>query len=132
MTTDIDRLEVLETGALKKTGDAYHLVALGEDHIDQILALEDIAFRSLGADEQHYLLRKDRAYFEKHFAAGGTMLGIAHEGRLIAQSIVINPTAARPATGMSDMKIDADAGKNGRTHALAEVAVETPTAGRSS
>ncbi|MDE2336820.1 MAG: GNAT family N-acetyltransferase [Alphaproteobacteria bacterium] len=163
MTTQIDtkQIKILHTGRLKKNGATCHLAALDAGHIGQILALEDAAFKVLGADERHYLLRKDAAFFARHFAAGGTVLGIVAvsadgSAQLVAQSIVINPTAARPETGMTDMAVAvapekltvlegvivdpawrgnglmdamvmhwlAQAGKNGRTHALAEVAVE--------
>jgi hypothetical protein len=93
--------EALGTGQLKKTGEEYTLVSLSDKNIDQILALEDVAFAGLAAGEEAYLLRKDRNFFENHFAAGGDVLGVVHNGHLIAQSIIVNPTAAHPKTGMA-------------------------------
>ncbi len=158
MTTKIDLKEttVHETGLLKKSGGQFALVALTAAHLEQILALQETAFKSLGTDEQHYLLQKDADFFARHFAHGGAVIGVVADGRLVAQSIVLNPTAAHPAHGMTDMKIAArpqsltvlegvivdpayrgnklmdvmvrhwllQAEKNGRTEALAEVAVE--------
>ncbi len=158
MTTEIDIKEttVHETGLLKKSGGQFALVALTAAHMEQILALQEAAFKSLAADEQHYLLQKDRGFFTRHFAHGGAVIGVVADGKLVAQSIVFNPSAAHPASGMTDMAISAQpeqltvlegvvvdpayrgnklmdvmvrhwlgqAAQNGRTEALAEVAVE--------
>ena len=93
-------IETLETGRLKKTGEEYSLVLLSGKNIDQILSLEDIAFASLSPEEEAYLLKKDRDFFKQHFAAGNAMLGVVHNGKLIAQSVIINPTPAYPKIGM--------------------------------
>src|ERR1700722_14739448 len=96
MDIDLRDTKVLGTNRLEKTGEEYSLVLLSAKNIDQILALEDVAFANLSAEEQTYLLRKDRDFFEKHFAAGNDVLGIIHKGRLAAQSVIVNPTPARP------------------------------------
>ena len=99
-TLSITDIKTLETGHLKKTGEEYSLVLLSDKNIDQILALEDIAFASLSPEEEAYLLKKDRNFFKQHFATGNAMLGIVHEGKLIAQSVIVNPTPAHPKIGM--------------------------------
>jgi hypothetical protein len=100
MDLSITDVTTLETGHLLKTGEEYSLVRLSATNIDQILALQDIAFANLTKDQGDYLLRKDRDFFTNHFAAGGDMLGIVHNGNLIAQSIIVNPTKEHPKTGM--------------------------------
>lgn len=100
LTTDTTSIK---TGTLEKTGESYALVSLSADDIDQILALEDLAFDALPDDEKAFLLKKDRAFFENHFAQGNTMLGILKGSCLIAQSVILNPTTAHPKTGMVDM-----------------------------
>lgn len=108
---DLDTTTLLKTAPLPKTGGAYALVLLTAEHIDQILTLQDKAFGTLSPQEQTFLLRKTRDFFEKHFAEGNTVLGVVHNGTLIAQSIVINPTTRNPKTGMVDMKLEGKADK---------------------
>jgi predicted GNAT family N-acyltransferase len=107
MNTPVDLRDtaVLATSRLKRTGEEYSLVFLSATHIDHILALQAVALAELTAAEQHYMVKKDRAFFEEHLAAGHHVFGIVHEGRLIAQSVVVNPTAAHPKTGMTDMQL---------------------------
>ena len=102
--TDIDLHDItaISTGRLEKTGAAYSLVLLSPENVGQILALEAIALASLPQAERAYLAMKDRAFFESHFAAGNDVLGVIHDGRLIAQSIVVNPTADHPETGLAE------------------------------
>jgi len=158
MNTDIDlkTAPTLKVGTMKKSGEQFALVSLSAQNIDAILALQDIIFDSLPEQEQSFLLRKSREFFEKHFAAGNIVLGVVHNGQLVAQSVVVNPTAQNPKTGMVDMVLDAQpqdvtiiqgvvvnpayqgnrlmtemvdawlaiAEKQGRTHAIAEVATD--------
>jgi RimJ/RimL family protein N-acetyltransferase len=152
---DLKNTHTLKVDTLKKTGEQYALVSLSAGNIDAILALQDVIFSSLSAMEQSFLLRKSRKFFKKHFAAGNIVLGIVHNGQLVAQSVIVHPTAQNPKTGMVDMALDAKpeevtiiqgvvvhpayqgnrlmtamvdawleiAEKQGRTHAIAEVAV---------
>jgi len=99
---DLNGTEVLRTGQLKKIHEEYSVVALSARHIDQILALKEVAFAHLRDGEQVYLANnKDRIFFEEHFSAGDAVIGIVHNGRLIAQGIIVNPTPARPETGIA-------------------------------
>jgi hypothetical protein len=100
---NIAGMAVLQTGQLRKTGGNYALVRLSPEHIDAILKLEDAAFAALTKEEASFLLKKDRAFFEAHFAQGNSVLGIVHNGALIAQSVILNPSARYPKTGMADM-----------------------------
>jgi hypothetical protein len=103
---DLNETAVHRTGRLKKTGEEYLLVSLSAQHIDQILALKELAFAHLGERERVYLANnKDRVFFEDHFSAGNAVIGIVHDSRLIAQAIIVNPTAARPETGI-DIEMD--------------------------
>jgi len=104
MSTDIDLNDtnVLRKDQLKKTGEEYSVVLLSAKNIDQILSLQDIAFANLKGQESMFLANnKDRNFFEKHFANGNQVIGIVHDGRLIAQAIIVNPTKANPTTGMA-------------------------------
>jgi N-acetylglutamate synthase-like GNAT family acetyltransferase len=157
MSTDIDlkNTQTIKVDTLKKNGGQYALVSLSAGNIDAILALQDVIFDSLSAKEQSFLLRKSREFFEKHFAEGNIVLGVVHNGQLVAQSVIVHPTAQNPRTGMVDMVLEAKpeevtiiqgvvvhpayqgnrlmtemvdawlaiAEKQGRTHAIAEVAV---------
>ncbi len=107
MNTDIDLRDttVLAAGRLKKTGEEYSLVRLSSKNTDQILALQEVAFADLTSDEMHYLKRKDHGWFDKHFADGNTVLGVVHKGHLVAQSIILNPTAENPKLGMTNMDL---------------------------
>ncbi len=106
MTTN-DNKNVLKSGTLKKTGAPYTIIALGAEDIPQILKLQDAVFDSLTAEEQNYLLRKEKGFFENHFSKGNMVLGIVSEGQLIAQSVILHPTAQNPKSGMTDMILNA-------------------------
>jgi hypothetical protein len=106
MTTN-DNHKTLKTGTLKKTGAPYEITTLTPADIPQILNLQDEVFDSLTADEQNFLLRKDKSFFENHFAHGNIVLGIVSEGKLVAQSVILHPTSAHPKSGMTDMALDA-------------------------
>lgn len=106
MTTN-DSNKILKTGTLKKTGAPYEITTLAPSDIPQILKLQDEVFDSLTADEQNYLLRKEKSFFENHFANGNIVLGIVSEGKLVAQSVILHPTTAHPKSGMTDMALDA-------------------------
>lgn len=105
MTTAIDlsTTQFLKNGTLPKTGSDYALVFLGPAHIGQILALQDIAFADLSPAEEGFLLKKEGGFFQDHFAHGGAMLGIVADGKLVAQSAIVKPTAQHPKHGMVDM-----------------------------
>ncbi len=98
-------VEVVKTGTLEKTGEEYSLVLLSAQHIPQIIALQDIAFADLTEQEKTFLLRKDSEFFKKHFTEGNAVLGIVHDGKLISQSVIVNPTAENPKTGIPDMEL---------------------------
>ncbi|MBI3440284.1 MAG: GNAT family N-acetyltransferase [Proteobacteria bacterium] len=153
---DLQYAHILKTGTLKKTAGEYSLVLLAASHIDSILALQEVVFATLSDQSQAFLLRKDKDFFEQHFARDSLVLGIIHDGQLVAQSVVVHPTTAHPKTGMVDMALDVPvenitviqgvivhpdyqgnrlmtalvdtwlelAEKQGRTHAIAEVAVD--------
>ena len=100
-------VNVLKTGSFRKTDGEYTLNLLSVQNIDQILALQEAVIAVLPEQEQNFVLKKDRAFFENHFAVGNAVIGILHEGQLIAQSVIVNPTAAHPKTGMTDMALKA-------------------------
>ncbi len=106
MTTN-DNQKHLKIGTLKKTGAPYAIMTLSPSDIPKILKLQDEVFDSLTADEQNFLLRKDKSFFENHFAHGNIVLGIVSDGKLVAQSVILHPTSAHPKSGMTDMALDA-------------------------
>ena len=97
---DLHSIEVLKTGRLKKTGEEYAVVSLSSQNIDQILALREAVYSRLDEGEKVYLAAKDRAFFEWHFAMGNEALGIVHANRLVAQALIVYPTADCPETGI--------------------------------
>ncbi len=107
----LDHTPILKQSSLPKTGGGYALVLLSGQHIDQILSLQDTVFDTLSAEEQGFLLKKNRAFFENHFSNGNAVLGIVHGGHLIAQSIIVHPTSKNPKTGMVDMTLNAPTDK---------------------
>jgi ribosomal protein S18 acetylase RimI-like enzyme len=108
---DMHKDKFIKTGTLKKTGGAYTLFLQTPGNINAILGLQDKVFDGLTAEEQAFLLRKNRQFFEGHFHGDNLVLGVMHEGKLIAQSIVTNPSAASPKTGMTDMALDVPSDK---------------------
>lgn len=102
---DINALTILKQDILPKTGGDQTLVLLTGNQMDQILALQDKVFNSLSEAEKPYLLKKEKEFFQKHLDHGNLILGVVHDGQLIAQSILLNPTKEHPKTGMVDMKL---------------------------
>jgi hypothetical protein len=100
---NLDDKLILKSSKLAKNGGTFDLVHLTINDIAHILRLQDKVFSALSADEKSFMLKKDRCFFEKHFKSGNTVLGVIHNGQLIAQSIIVNPTADNPKTGMVDM-----------------------------
>lgn len=94
---------IFKTDSLIKTGQQYQIVLQTPADIDAILALQETVMKDLTAEEQSYLVPKDRAFFEKHFASDNIVLGVMVDGKLVAQSIIVNPTKKNPKTGMTDM-----------------------------
>ena len=94
---------IFKTDTLIKTGQEYQIVLQTPADIDAILALQATVMDDLTEEEQSYLVPKDRAFFEKHFASDNIVLGVMVDGKLVAQSIVVNPTKKNPKTGMTDM-----------------------------
>ncbi len=93
----------LKTGALIKTGQPFDIVLQTSADIPAILHLQKTVMDQLGDEEQSYLVPKDRAFFEKHFASDNIVLGIKVDGQLVAQAVIVNPSAKNPKTGMTDM-----------------------------
>lgn len=105
---DIHDLHALREFSLpRKAGGTGTLVSLSPEHIDQILSLQDEVFGALSEDERAFLVKKNRAFFEAHFSHGNIVLGIVHDGHLVAQSVIVNPTTQHPKTGMVDMALTA-------------------------
>lgn len=102
-----DHKAILRSGTLPKQEGEYALVLQFQENMNDILALQDVVIQSLTAEEKNYVLPKSQAFFERHLSQGNTVLGIVHNGQLIAQSIILNPTAENPKTGMVDMALNA-------------------------
>ncbi|MEZ0225220.1 MAG: GNAT family N-acetyltransferase [Alphaproteobacteria bacterium] len=98
--------KILQTGPMKKSAGNYALVLLQAKDIPQMLGLQDVAFAALTQDQQTYLHHKTPAFLEKHLAQGNVILGVVADGKLVAQSVVVNPTRLNPNSGMTDMKLD--------------------------
>jgi hypothetical protein len=67
--------------------------------------LSPIDTDTLPVFSQGIVLRKSESYFAAHFnmGDGNAFLGVISEGRLVAQAMILHPTAAEPETGMVDM-----------------------------
>tara|TARA_R110002124_G_scaffold31474_6_gene106563 strand:+ start:2577 stop:3314 length:738 start_codon:yes stop_codon:yes gene_type:complete len=109
MTKSNNKNDILNMGTLCKSGQSYTVKLLDADCLDEIMGLQQKIIDSLPDDQKSFILPKSKTFFENHFKRGAnTMIGIYCEGELIAQSIVLNPNAAHPETGMVDMeRVDA-------------------------
>lgn len=94
---------VLEHGTLPRNGRPYHVQLLDDTHLGDVLRLQQKVFDDLPDDKKAYILPKDRKFFAGLAQKGHAMLGIFSGGKLIAQSIIINPSQKHPETGMVDM-----------------------------
>ena len=89
------------------SGAGHSLVPLTRAQIPEILALNAKVRASLAPDEQMFLAEKDAQFFEDHFASGSGVIGIVEDGKLIAQSVIVNPTRAHPRKHLAELIIDA-------------------------
>lgn len=94
----------LQSGFLPNNAP-YNVVRLSPSHAAACAALHAATIDDLAADEKSYMLAKDQDYFRNHLrrGAGNTVIGVVSNNRLIAQVMIVHPTAARPDTGMVDM-----------------------------
>lgn len=92
-------------GQMLTTAASFSIVKLDQGFIPEIYGLHLKSIAALKDDEKAFLLEKPKSFFENHFsnAAGNTVLGIVCNDNLIGQSIILNPNAAHPDTGMTDM-----------------------------
>ncbi len=104
-TYDTSKAKIITTGQLPKQMELYLLVLQSKDHIDDILALQKTVFDDLTDEEKTFIVPKDKAFFEKHFDNGNHVIGVVHNGQLIAQSISLEPSTDNPKTGMVNMQL---------------------------
>lgn len=72
--------------------------------LDDVLQLQQTVYDALSETEKSFILPKTREHLSAIFNRGGFMIGVKKDGLLVAQSIVLNPSAAHPDTGMVDME----------------------------
>lgn len=83
----------------------FNLVYLNQSHAPQAAAFHNHIVSLLTQHEKSYVIEKDEAYFVSHFAkgAGNAVIAILDGNLIIGQSIIVQPTAQYPDTGMVDM-----------------------------
>ena len=92
---------LLKTGILPRTGGTYGLILQSVDDIPHILALQQILLDEQAVNRRNFLLPRDMDFYQRHFAEGGMMLGVVHDAKLIAQSIIVHPHAGMTQAGMT-------------------------------
>lgn len=95
---------IISTGTLPKTGGTYSLVLLSRNHINAMLELEEAVHGNLQEDQRADIVPHDRAAFERHFDEGHIAVGLMHQGRIAAQSLLLLPSAQYPDTHIKDMR----------------------------
>ena len=80
------------------------IVYLTAADLDDVMQLQQTVYDGLSDAEKNFILPKSRQHLTEIFNRGSFMMGVKHEGKLVAQAIVLNPTAAHPETGMVDMR----------------------------
>ncbi|MBI1326657.1 MAG: hypothetical protein GC136_03340 [Alphaproteobacteria bacterium] len=67
--------------------------------IDAVVALHEEVWQGLAVGEKGFMQQKPAAYFKTHFAkAGHGIVGIRHNGKLVAKSMIIAPSISEPYT----------------------------------
>ncbi len=96
---------ILHYGQMLTTAEPFMIQALDQSHLPEIYNLHLESIATLKDEEKAFLLQKPKSFFESHFskAKGNTVLGIVCNDNLIGQSIILNPNAAHPDIGMTDM-----------------------------
>lgn len=102
--TPFNDCAVLHEGTMRD-GSAYNVIQLDRTHLSDIIALHNKAIQMLSAEEKAFMLPKPASFFVDHFNRnhGNTVLGVLHNGKLVGESIVLNPSIEHPKTGMVDM-----------------------------
>ncbi len=86
---------------LPVNGGAALVSVLNEADLDDVLALQDAARAALPADKKHFILPRDKSYFQNLLAfATGQMVGIRSNGMLVAQLAMMGPLTLREAVAM--------------------------------
>lgn len=83
-------------------------VHLSKKDINQILELQEVVFNSLSEEDKDFLLPKSKEKLLAHFDKGNHMQGYMLDGKLVAQSLIVNPSPEFPETGMVDMQDQGD------------------------
>ncbi|MBU0800475.1 MAG: hypothetical protein KKA05_05665, partial [Alphaproteobacteria bacterium] len=99
-----DRLKTLATVTLPDYSQC-DVVLLHPAFAGAVAALHNKTIAALSTDEKAWMLNKTRHYFAAHMrrAAGNAIIGLIRDNEIIAQSMILHPTTAKPATGMVDM-----------------------------
>lgn len=96
---------VLHQGTFAKTSESYEVTMQTIDNLDEITRLHQEIFDRLEEHEKPYLIERDKSYFENHFEQGHVVVGVVHNGRLVAQALMTLPSEEYPYTGMTDMNM---------------------------
>lgn len=102
---NLENAHILKKGQLTTTKQEFMLVLQRPEHISHMVALQQEVMDGLTEAQKSYLIPRDHAYFEAHFAHGNVVLGAVVDGKLIAQSLMTTPSPEHPYTGMTDMEI---------------------------
>lgn len=98
---------IISTGELPRTGGMYCLVLLSRNHVGAMLELETTVYHSLKEEQRTDIVFHDRPAFEKHFDEGHAAIGLIHNGRLAAQSLLLLPSKQHPDIHLTDMRFGA-------------------------
>ncbi len=96
---------IIKTGTLRTSDSEFLIQEIDASFIDQILQLQQDIYDSLPEENKSFILVKPKSFFENHFKSDqNKMIGIFVDNKLIAQSIILQPTIDNPSTGMVDME----------------------------
>ncbi len=77
---------------MNKNNSGYITGFLGQQDIDDMLALQAAVSSALGENQKHFFIPKTQDALEAHFSKNGKALGIWSGTKLIAQSIIFSDT----------------------------------------
>lgn len=72
--------------------------------VKTLFIFQKLVFEALADKDKPFFLLKSENYLSKHFNTGGKAVVGYHQGRIVAQALIVHPSNTFPTTEMTDMK----------------------------
>lgn len=94
---------------LERQAAPYTIALLPEEFLASVIALQDSIYQEMPIRQKKFILPKSLETVRDQINAGGKIIGILHDQKLIAQSMMANPTSANdPLAELCDLPFGSD------------------------